>query len=54
VAKHEVVCEVKEGFLGLDDVSNDRRAAAIFFSLFFLFSFALFYMAYSQYYSVSL
>ena len=27
----EVVCEVKEAFLGFDDVSNDRQAAAIFF-----------------------
>jgi len=27
-----VVCEVKEAFLGFDDVSNDRRAAAILFS----------------------
>jgi len=26
-----VACEVKEAFLGFDDVSNDRRAAAIFF-----------------------
>jgi len=31
VAKSEVACEVKEAFLGFDDVSNDRRAAAIFF-----------------------
>ena len=30
VAKSEVACEVKEAFLGFDDVSNDRRAAAIF------------------------
>jgi len=28
VAKSEVACEVKEAFLGFDDVSNDRRAAA--------------------------
>jgi len=26
-----VACEVKEAFLGFDGVSNDRRAAAIFF-----------------------
>jgi len=32
VAKSEVACEVKEAFLGLDDVSDDRRAAAVFFS----------------------
>jgi len=31
VAKSEVACEVKEAFLGFDDVSNDWRAAAIFF-----------------------
>jgi len=31
VAKGEVACEVKEAFLGFDDVSNDRRAAAVFF-----------------------
>ena len=31
MAKSEVACEVKEAFLGFDDVSNDRRAAAIFF-----------------------
>ena len=32
VAKSEVACEVKEAFLGFDDdVSKDRRAAAIFF-----------------------
>jgi len=31
VAKSEVACEVKEAFLGFDDVSNDRRAAAIYF-----------------------
>jgi len=31
VAKSEVACEVKEAFLGFDDVSNDRRAAAILF-----------------------
>ena len=30
VAKSEMACEVKEAFLGFDDVSNDRRAAAIF------------------------
>jgi len=30
VAKSEVACEVKEAFLGFDDMSNDRRAAAIF------------------------
>jgi len=30
VAKSEVACEVKEAFLGYDDVSNDRRAAVIF------------------------
>ena len=30
VAKSEVACEVKEAFLGFADVSNDRRAAAIF------------------------
>jgi len=50
-------CEVKEAFLGFDDVSTDRRAAAIFFWLFFLFPFihvCLFYMAYSQYCLVSL
>jgi len=29
VAKSEVACEVREAFLGFDDVSNDRRAAAI-------------------------
>jgi len=29
VAKSEVACEVKEAFLGFDDVSNDSRAAAI-------------------------
>ena len=32
VAKSEVACEEKEAFLGFDDVSDDRRAAAIFFS----------------------
>jgi len=26
-----VACEVKEAFLGFDDVSTDRQAAAIFF-----------------------
>ena len=31
VAKSEVACEVKEAFLGFDDVSNDRRAAATYF-----------------------
>ena len=31
MTKSEVACEVKEAFLGFDDVSNDRRAAAIFF-----------------------
>ena len=31
VAKSEVACDVKEAFLGFDDVSNDWRAAAIFF-----------------------
>jgi len=31
VIKSEVACEVKEAFLGFDDVSNDRRATAIFF-----------------------
>ena len=31
VAKSEVACEEKEAFLGFDDVSNDRRAAATFF-----------------------
>jgi len=30
VAKSEVACEVKEAFLGCDDVSNDRRTAPIF------------------------
>jgi len=30
VTKSEVTCEVKEAFLGFDDVSNDRRAAAAF------------------------
>jgi len=30
VAKSEVACEVKEAFLGFDDVSNDRGVAAIF------------------------
>ena len=34
MAKSEVACKVKEAFLGFDDVSNDRRAAAIFFSVF--------------------
>ena len=29
VATSEVACEVKEAFLGFDDVSDDRRAAAI-------------------------
>ena len=29
VAKSEVDCEVKEGFLGFDDVSDDRRAPAV-------------------------
>ena len=55
VTQSEVACEVKEAFLGFDDVSNDRRATAIFFV--FLFPFihvCLFYMAYSQYYLVSL
>jgi len=33
VAKSEVACEVNEAFLGFDDVSNDRRAAAIVFSV---------------------
>jgi len=52
VAKSEVACEVKEAFLGFDNVSNDRRAAAVFFSLSFLFPFihvCLFYMANSQF-----
>ena len=31
VAKSKVACEVKGAFLGFDDVSNDRRAAAMFF-----------------------
>jgi len=31
VAKSQVACEVKEAFLGFGDVSNDRRADAIFF-----------------------
>ena len=31
VSKSEVACEVKEAFMGFDDLSNDRRAAAIFF-----------------------
>jgi len=31
VAKSEVACEVKEAFLGFDDVSNDRLAAATYF-----------------------
>jgi len=46
VAKSEVACEVKEAFLGFDDVSNDRRAAAIFFSCpscFYLFMLMLAY-----------
>ena len=30
VAKSEVACKVKEAFLGFDDVSNDRLAAATF------------------------
>ena len=30
MAKGAVACEVKEAFMGFDDVSNDRRAAAIF------------------------
>ena len=45
VAKSEVACEEKETFLGIDDVSNDGRAAAIFFSspaCFHLFMFAYF------------
>jgi len=45
VAKSEVACEVKEAFLGFDDVSDDRRAAAVFFSCpycFHLFMFAYF------------
>ncbi|XP_028677925.1 zinc finger MYM-type protein 1 isoform X1 [Erpetoichthys calabaricus] len=29
VAKSEVACEVKEAFLGFDDVSDDRRAPAV-------------------------
>jgi len=28
----DVACEVKEAFLGFDYISNDRQAAAIFFS----------------------
>jgi len=43
--------------LGIDDLSTDRRAAAIVFyfsSCFHLFYVCLFYMAYSQYYLVSL
>ena len=32
VTKSEVACEVKEAFLGFDDVSNNRQAAAISFS----------------------
>ena len=43
MAKSEVACEVKEAFLGFDDVSNDRRAGATFFSCtscFHLFMFA--------------
>ena len=45
MAKSAVACEVKEAFLGFDDVSNDRRAAAIFLSCpscFHLFMFAYF------------
>jgi len=45
VAKSELACEVKEAFLGFDDVGNDRQAAAIFFSCpscFYLFMFVYF------------
>ena len=45
VAKSEVACEAKEVFLGFDDVSNDRQAAAIFVSCpscFHLFMFVYF------------
>ena len=45
MAKSEVACEVKEAFLGFDDVSNDRQAAVAFFSCsscFHLFMFAYF------------
>jgi len=31
VSESEVACEVKEALMGFDDVSNDRRAAAILF-----------------------
>jgi len=30
VIKSEVACEVKEAFLGFDDVSNNRQAPATF------------------------
>ena len=57
VAKSEVAYKVEEAFMGVDNVSNDRRAAAIFFQLSLLFPFihvCLFHMANSQHYLVSL
>jgi len=30
VAKSDVTCEVKEAFQGFNDVSDDRRVAAVF------------------------
>jgi len=56
VAKSEVTCEVKEAFLGFDDVMTDKPLLHVFM-LFFLFPFilaCLFHMASSQYYFVSL
>jgi len=47
VAKSELACEVKEAFQGFDDVSDDRQAAAVFFSCpscFLLFMFVYFTM----------
>ena len=45
MTKIEVACEVKGAFQGFDDVSDGRRAAAVFFSCpscFHLFMFVYF------------